>query len=58
MAAINTLDVHVNRDVVGKLTLTVRVIGMRRAKARLWLATRLCAIAAMIAGTGFKVEVE
>ena len=57
MAPISTLDVRAG-DYVGKLTIKVNVTGLRRAKVRLWLATKLCGIAARIAGTGFSVTVD
>lgn len=43
-------------DVMGGLTLKVRITGVGVAKARLWLASRLMVVAAWVAGCGVEIE--
>lgn len=49
------VDIH-TRDLMGGVTLRVRVIGGRRSARRLWLAGKLCALAAWVGGVKLDLD--
>lgn len=46
------------KTVMRRCTIRVRVKGLGVAKARLWLAAKIIALAALVAGCAFEVESE
>lgn len=55
--AASTLKVNVN-GAVKKSTMTIKIVGKRRMRVRLWIAQRLLRLAGWIAGPATKIEIQ
>lgn len=51
-----TMTLDMTRDLAPRLLMTVRIVGVRKWHARMWLATRFIKLMALIMNVQVKIE--